>query len=43
MACPLLMEAVFLNNPHVLTEEEVWKLMVLNIFEDVEEETLVIR
>jgi hypothetical protein len=25
-----------LNNPHVLTEEEVWKLMVLDIFEDVE-------
>jgi hypothetical protein len=32
-----------LNNPHVLTEEEVWKLMVPNIFEDVEEETLVVR
>jgi hypothetical protein len=32
-----------LNNPHVLTEEEVWKLMVLDIFEDVEEETLVVR
>jgi hypothetical protein len=32
-----------LNNPHVLTEEEVWKLMVLDIFEDVEEETLVLK
>jgi hypothetical protein len=32
-----------LNNPHVLIEEEVWKLIVLDIFEDVEEETLVIR
>jgi hypothetical protein len=32
-----------LNNPQVLTEEEVWKLMVPNIFEDVEEETLVVR
>jgi hypothetical protein len=32
-----------LNNPHVLHEEEVWKLMVLDIFEDVEEETLVVR
>jgi hypothetical protein len=32
-----------LNNPHVLYEEEVWKLMVPNIFEDVEEETLVVR
>jgi hypothetical protein len=32
-----------LNNPHVLTKEEVWKLMVPDIFEDVEEETLVIR
>jgi hypothetical protein len=32
-----------LNNPHVLNEEEVWKLMVPNIFEDVEGETLVIR
>jgi hypothetical protein len=31
------------NNPHVLTEEEVWKLMVLDIFENVEEETLVLR
>jgi hypothetical protein len=30
-----------LNNPHVLTVEEVWKLMVPNIFEDVEEATLV--
>jgi hypothetical protein len=29
-----------LNNPHVLIEEEVWKLMVLDIFEDVEEATL---
>jgi hypothetical protein len=34
----------YLNNPHVLTEEEVWKLMVPNIFENVEEEErLVIR
>jgi hypothetical protein len=32
-----------LNNPHVLTKEEVWKLMVLDIFEVVEEETLVVR
>jgi hypothetical protein len=32
-----------LNNPHVLTEEEVWKLMVLDNFEDVEEETLIVR
>ena len=32
-----------LNNPHVLIEEEVWKLMFLDIFEDVEEETLVVR
>jgi hypothetical protein len=32
-----------LNNPHVLTEEEVWKIIVPNIFEDVEEETLVVR
>jgi hypothetical protein len=32
-----------LNNPHVLTKEEVWKLMVPYIFEDVEEETLVVR
>jgi hypothetical protein len=32
-----------LNNLQVLTEEEVWKLMVPNIFEDVEEETLVVR
>jgi hypothetical protein len=32
-----------LNNPHVLTEEEVWKLMVPDIFEDVEKVTLVIR
>jgi hypothetical protein len=27
-----------LNNPHVLIEKEIWKLMVLEIFEDVEEE-----
>jgi hypothetical protein len=32
-----------LNNPHVLIEEEVWKLMFPDIFEDVEEETLVVR
>jgi hypothetical protein len=32
-----------LNNPHVLSEEEIWKLMVPNIFEDVEKETLVVR
>jgi hypothetical protein len=32
-----------LNNPHVLTEDEVWKLMVPDIFEDVEETTLVLR
>jgi hypothetical protein len=32
-----------LNNSHVLSEEEIWKLMVPNIFEDVEEETLVVR
>jgi hypothetical protein len=32
-----------LNNPHVITQEEVWKLMVPDIFEDVEEETLVVR
>jgi hypothetical protein len=32
-----------LNNPHVLIEEEVWKLMVPDIFENVEEETLVVR
>jgi hypothetical protein len=32
-----------LNNPHVLTEEEVWKLMVPDIFEDLEEETLVVK
>jgi hypothetical protein len=32
-----------LNNPHFLSEEEIWKLMVPNIFEDVEEETLVVR
>jgi hypothetical protein len=32
-----------LNNPHVLFEEEIWKLMVSNIFKDVEEETLVVR
>jgi hypothetical protein len=31
------------NNPHVLIKEEVWKLMVSNIFEDVEEATLVLR
>jgi hypothetical protein len=31
-----------LNNPHILIEE-VWKLMVPGIFEDVEEEILVIR
>jgi hypothetical protein len=31
------------NNTHVLTEEEVWKLMVLDIFEDVEGETLVVK
>jgi hypothetical protein len=32
-----------LNNPHFLSKEEIWKPMVPNIFEDVEEETLVIR
>jgi hypothetical protein len=32
-----------LNNPHVLSEEEIWKLMVPNIFEDMEKETLVVR
>ena len=32
-----------LNNPHVLTKEEVWKLMVSNIFEDTEEAILVLR
>jgi hypothetical protein len=32
-----------LNNPHVLTEEEVWKLMVPDIFENVEKETFVVR
>jgi hypothetical protein len=32
-----------LNNPHMLIEEEVWKLMVLNISEDVEEATLILR
>jgi hypothetical protein len=32
-----------LNNPHISFEEEVWKLMVPDIFEDVEEETLVVR
>jgi hypothetical protein len=32
-----------LNNLHFLYEEEIWKLMVPNIFEDVEEETLVVR
>jgi hypothetical protein len=31
------------NNPHVLSEEEIWKLIAPNIFEDVEEETLVVR
>jgi hypothetical protein len=29
-----------LNNPHVLIEEEVWKLMVPRLSEDVEEATL---
>jgi hypothetical protein len=32
-----------LNNPHALIEEEIWKLMVPDIFEDVEKETLVVR
>jgi hypothetical protein len=32
-----------LNNPHVLIQEEIWKQMVPNIFEDVEEEILVLR
>jgi hypothetical protein len=32
-----------LNNPHFLSEEEIWKIMVPNIFEEVEEETLVVR
>jgi hypothetical protein len=32
-----------LNNPHVLTKKEVWKQMVLDIFEDLEKETLVVR
>jgi hypothetical protein len=32
-----------LNNPHVLTEEEVWMLMVPDISKDVEEATLAIR
>jgi hypothetical protein len=32
-----------LNNPHVLTKEEIWKLMVPNIFEDVEEAIVVLR
>jgi hypothetical protein len=32
-----------LNNSHVLTEKEVRKLMVLDIFEDEEEEILVLR
>ena len=32
-----------LNILHVLTEEEVWKLMILDIFEDVKEATLVMR
>jgi hypothetical protein len=31
-----------LNNPHVLIEKEVWKLMIPYIFEDVEEDTLVV-
>jgi hypothetical protein len=31
-----------LNNPHMLIEEEVWKLMVLDISKDVEEATLVL-
>jgi hypothetical protein len=30
-----------LKNPHELTEEDVWKLMVLDISEDVEEATVV--
>jgi hypothetical protein len=30
-------------NLYVLTEEEVWKLMVLDIFEDVAEATRVLR
>ena len=32
-----------LNNPHVLIDEGIWKLMVLDIFEDVEEAALVLR
>jgi hypothetical protein len=32
-----------LNDPHFLSKGEIWKLMVPNIFEDVEEETLVVR
>jgi hypothetical protein len=32
-----------LNNLHVLTKEEFWKLMVLDIFVHVEEKTLVVR
>jgi hypothetical protein len=32
-----------LNNPHMLIEEEVWKLMVLDISKDVEEATLVFK
>jgi hypothetical protein len=32
-----------LNNPYVLIEEEIWKLMVPYIFEDVEDSTLVLR
>jgi hypothetical protein len=32
-----------LNNPHVIIEKEVWKQMFPDIFEDVEEETLVVR
>jgi hypothetical protein len=35
-----------LNNPYVLTEEGIWilwKLMIIDIFEDIEEATLVLR
>jgi hypothetical protein len=32
-----------LNNLHVLTKEEFWKLMVLDIFVEFEEETFVVR
>jgi hypothetical protein len=32
-----------INNLHVLTKEEFWKLMVLDIFVHVEEKTLVVR